>query len=88
MLAAMFLLGWPTQQATAPDLIGFRNRAEMALMAGEALPADYRQQLLRMPPAERIEAIIYLRRIGLLTGRAWRVDDLLRPAPDEEREAE
>lgn len=57
------------------------------LLAGQALPRDYRLGLLAMEPGDRIRAIAYLRRVGLLSGPPWPVVDLLRPvASDTETE--
>ncbi|MDO5648395.1 hypothetical protein [Paracoccus sp. (in: a-proteobacteria)] len=75
--------------AGEPDpLTAFTNDATEWLLAGESLPRDYRLRLLAMDPADRIQAIVFLRRAGLLTDRAWPLDDLLRdtPAPTENRE--
>lgn len=84
MILAALLLSWPLQQDATTALTQFRQQSEAKLLAGEALAPDYRQHLATLPPAERIEAIIFLRRIGLLTGRAWQVDDLLSPAVEVE----
>ncbi|TRW95510.1 hypothetical protein FNJ84_16150 [Paracoccus sp. M683] len=83
MLLSAILLAWPLQQAVAPELYSFQQDAMARLLAGDALAPDYRQQLQGMPPSERVEAIIFLRRAGLLTGKSWRVDDLLRPARND-----
>lgn len=88
MLVPALLLVWPLQQAIAPDLLEFRAEITAELLEGGALPADYRRQLMAMPPAERIEAIIFLRRAGLLTGRAWQITDLLSPAAKPTETAE
>ncbi|AUH33762.1 hypothetical protein [Paracoccus tegillarcae] len=84
MLLSALLLSWPLQQASMPELAQFQRQAEETLLAGETLAPDYRLQLLGMPPAERIEALIFLRRIGLLTGKSWRVGDMLQSASDDE----
>lgn len=83
MYLAALLLSLPLQQASGADLTAFQRQAEMTLLSGDRLAPDYRQQLLTLPPEDRIEAIIFLRRIGLLTGKRWRVDDMLRPAQTE-----
>ncbi|WP_299911523.1 hypothetical protein [uncultured Paracoccus sp.] len=79
MLVPALLLVWPMQQAVAPDLQGYRQRAETLLLDGGTLPPDYRGELRDMSPADRIEAIIFLRRAGLMTGRPWTIGDLLAP---------
>lgn len=58
----------------------FVSDANEWLLASGRLPRDYRLRLLAMEPSERMQAITYLRRTGLLTGPAWPVADLLRPA--------
>lgn len=64
----------------AAGLDGFRRTADEWLLTGQGLPRDYRVTLLQMGSADRLQAIAYLRRIGLLTERPWSLDDLLRPA--------
>lgn len=66
--------------ASADALESFTQAASGWLLAGEALPRDYRLTLMRMDSADRLRAIAYLRRIGLLTDRPWTLDELLRPA--------
>lgn len=78
MLVSILLFSMPLQQSATPELLEYRSRFEARLLEGGSLPADYRLELLEMPAAERIEAIIFLRRSGLLTGQSWRADDLLR----------
>ncbi len=64
----------------AADLDAFRRTADEWLLTGQRLPRDYRVMLMQMDSADRLQAIAYLRRIGLLTERPWSLDDLLRPA--------
>ena len=82
MLAAALLLALPLQQALGADLEAFRASAETLLLEGGTLPPDYRGALREMSPADRIEAIIFLRRSGLMTDRPWTIGDLLAPAPE------
>lgn len=82
MWLSALLLALPLQQAAAPELQEFQAQAIERLLEGKSLPPDYRHQLLAMPPEDRVSAIIFLRRAGLMTGRPWTIDDLLRPAPD------
>lgn len=82
MLLSALLFVLPLQQAVAPDLQEFQSQAVERLLDGKSLPPDYRQQLMAMPPDDRVSAIIFLRRAGLMTGRPWTIEDLLRPAPD------
>ncbi|MFN3526815.1 MAG: hypothetical protein ACK4YU_12050 [Paracoccus sp. (in: a-proteobacteria)] len=58
----------------------FVEEASDWLLEGRSLPRDYRLRLLAMTPADRMRAITYLRRVGLLTGAPWPVADLLRPS--------
>lgn len=78
----------PSEPALPPAVAAFAAEASALLLAGESLPPDYRLRLLVMPPAERLLAIIYLRRTGLLRGDPWPLEDVLRPAhvEDEVRE--
>ena len=71
-----------SSQPVAGDLTAapFIEEAEAWLLNGERLPPDYRQRLFAMAPGPRMEAIIWLRRSGLLIDRVWSVDDLMRPA--------
>lgn len=62
------------------ELDRFADTAAGWLLAGQGLPRDYRVTLMQMDSADRIRAIAYLRRLGLLTGRPWSVDEILRPA--------
>lgn len=64
----------------AEDFDAFRRTASDWLLSGQGLPRDYRVQLMQMDSADRLRAIAYLRRLGLLTERPWSLDDLLRPA--------
>lgn len=66
-----------------PDVAEFAEEASEWLLEGRDLPRDYRIRLLQMPPDERLQAIVFLRRSGLLTTSAWPLDDLLRPAPQD-----
>lgn len=63
-----------------PDSAAFAAEAQTWLLDGQTLPRDYRARLMRMPPDARLESLIYLRRIGLLRGDVWSLDDILRPA--------
>ncbi len=54
------------------------------LLDGRGLPADVEAQVMRLSPPERFEAVIFLRRSGLLVGAPWSVDRLLavKQSPD------
>lgn len=62
-----------------PAVAAYAEEASSWLLEGRDLPRDYRLRLLKMPPAERLQVIIFLRRSGLLVDKAWPLDDLLRP---------
>lgn len=66
--------------ALSQNLDSFRATASDWLLSGQGLPRDYRVTLMQMEAADRLRAIAYLRRIGLLTERTWSLDDILRPA--------
>ena len=53
--------------------------AEMTerLLAGREAPKDLETRLLALEPAERFEAVVFLRRSGLLRGAPLSVDRLL-----------
>lgn len=53
--------------------------AEMTerLLAGQEAPRDLETRLLALEPAERFEAVVFLRRSGLLRGAPLSVDRLL-----------
>jgi hypothetical protein len=71
----------PATELVQPDPVAsFVEDASGWLLEGRSLPRDYRLRLLAMSPADRIRAITYLRRTGLLTGAPWPVPDLLRPS--------
>ncbi|RQP06244.1 MAG: hypothetical protein D1H97_08690 [Paracoccus sp. BP8] len=59
---------------------GLIREATGWLLNGESLPRDIDERLMRLPPADRIEVLIFLRRSGMLIGPGWTVDRLLAPA--------
>jgi hypothetical protein len=79
-LGLLFLVGALNTGAVQDDFTGFARKASEWLLAGQGLPGDYRVMLMQMSSADRIRSIAYLRRLGLLTGQPWSVDDILRPA--------
>ncbi|MDP5308569.1 hypothetical protein [Paracoccus spongiarum] len=84
LVPALFALTSSLAQAALPmpaELSDFAGEASGWLLAGERLPPDYRVRLLQMEPAARLQAIVYLRRIGLLTDPSWGLDDVLKPVP-------
>lgn len=79
-LTLILALALAAAPAAAERIEEFRQVANDWLLSGRGLPRDYRVELMRMDSADRLQAIAYLRRIGLLTDRPWTLDDLLRPA--------
>ncbi|MCQ0971053.1 hypothetical protein MLD63_11530 [Paracoccus sp. TK19116] len=63
-----------------PQAQPFIDAAELRLLGGQPLEPDYRQHLLAMEPDQRLQAIVWLRRSGMLVDRTWSLDDLMRPA--------
>ncbi|MDQ1900964.1 hypothetical protein RAH32_10970 [Paracoccus sp. WLY502] len=85
MVMAIALSGSaPTEAALLPDAAALADDATGWLLEGEALPPDYRARLMRMPPEARLQALVFLRRSGLLTSDAWALSDILDPAPGQE----
>lgn len=83
LVAALFLagVGAAGQMVDAsPRPETFEQEATRWLLEGRDLPPDYRPRLLEMTPSRRLQAIVFLRRSGLLTGKSWRLDDILKPA--------
>ena len=70
----------PLVQGLPPEVAGYAQEASGWVLSGQDLPRDYRVRLLQMEPSQRLQAIIFLRRAGLLSGKAWTLDDILRPA--------
>lgn len=92
LLAAMPALARPADDgvARAPvateapppkPLAEVLRELDAILLAGEALPADFLPGLAPLPPADRLLAVAYARRAGLLTGPALPLADLLRVQP-------
>lgn len=78
-LASAIASSEPARSATIA-LDDFTARASVMLLEGTQLPSDYRSELMALPPSERLQAIIFLRRSGLLQGDLWALEDVLRPA--------
>ncbi|MFC3628541.1 hypothetical protein ACFOM8_03690 [Paracoccus angustae] len=67
--------------ALLPPAAALADEATDWLLEGESLPPDYRTRLMRMPPEARLQALVFLRRTGLLTTDPWTLSDVLDPAP-------
>ncbi|WP_237168317.1 hypothetical protein [Paracoccus shandongensis] len=67
--------------ALLPEATALADEATGWLLEGEPLPPDYRVRLMRMPPEARLQALVFLRRAGLLTADPWALSDILAPAP-------
>jgi hypothetical protein len=82
MVLAIALSGSaPADPALLPDAAALADEATGWLLDGESLPPDYRARLMRMPPEARLQALVFLRRAGLLTSDPWALSDILDPAP-------
>ena len=66
-----------------PTLDSFTADIGVMILDGRDLPRDYRSRLLKMSPADRLQAIIFLRRSGLLKGDIWDLEDILRPPANQ-----
>lgn len=87
LIAAIIALGAsavPAEPMLLPEAATFAEEATGWLLEGRGLPRDYRVQLLRMSPEARLQALVFLRRSGLLTSDSWALDDILRPLPPED----
>ena len=86
MIAALVLssaLAAAPAEAGAITRDGLIRDATERMLNGEALPRDLDERLMRLPPAERIEVMVFLRRSGMLVGPGWPADRLLLPAKPE-----
>ena len=81
VMAAALAGSAPADQALLPDAAALANDATGWLLEGEPLPADYRARLMAMPPEARLQALVFLRRAGLLTTEPWTLSDILDPVP-------
>lgn len=89
LVPALFVMVASVGGETIPaDLGAFTEEASGWLLDGETVPRDYRTRLMRMPPPERLQAIVFLRRAGLLTDDAWSLVDILKPASVPEESAQ
>ena len=70
----------PAGPALLPDAAALADEATGWLLEGEPLPVDYRARLMAMPPEARLQALVFLRRAGLLTSDPWPLSDILGPA--------
>lgn len=73
LLAALLIPGVSTEAEM------FIADAQDRLLAGEALPGDFRIRLSRLGPADRYAVVIWLRRSGLLTGPEIPLAEMLAP---------
>lgn len=78
----------PLVEGLPPEVASLAEEASGWLLEGRALPPDYRVRLMRLTPAERLQAIIFLRRAGLLSDAPWPLEDILRPADPSEGKPE
>ena len=82
LVMAMGLAGTASADpALLPDAAALADEATGWLLEGEPLPPDYRTRLMQMPPEARLQALVFLRRAGLLTTDPWALSDVLDPGP-------
>ena len=72
----------PAPAAVAKPLQEVLGDIDAILLAGEALPPDFVLGLLPLPPGERLVAVAYARRAGVLTGPALPLSVLLAEQPE------
>lgn len=65
-----------TQDDPAAILI---EDARSRLLNGDPLPVDIDTSLRRLPPAQRLRVLVFLRRSGMLETPGWTVEQLLAP---------
>lgn len=86
MIALSFLFAMSMALANEPvatktDILDEMTRR---LLDGQMAPGNIETRLMALPPAERFEVIMFLRRSGLLTGKSLSVDRLLTMGSDTE----
>lgn len=69
-----------TTPVAAADASDLTQEATQWVLSGDSLPDDYLQRLADLSPDQRLLAIVFLRRAGLLTGATMSVETLLAPA--------
>ena len=84
LLISAALAGGALPGSAAPTRDGLIQEATDLLLSGEALPPDMELRLMALPPAERIEVLIFMRRSGMLTTPGWTIDRLLAPSTRQE----
>lgn len=82
LLLSSALAGAPAGQVETRDAL-IRDATDW-LLNGEDLPRDIDERLMRLSPSDRVEALVFLRRSGMMIGPAWSVERLLAPAKNKE----
>ncbi|MDN3712459.1 hypothetical protein QWZ10_13155 [Paracoccus cavernae] len=85
MIALIFapLLAASTVQAEAPSAKEAIVRDALdRLRDGAELAAETEQRIRDLPPADRLEVLIILRRSGMMRGPVWQADRILGPATE------
>ncbi|CAM3237705.1 hypothetical protein SAMN04488021_10597 [Paracoccus aminovorans] len=83
MIAALLLSAALAAEPLAARDALIRDATEW-LLNGEDLPRDIDERLMRLPPADRVEVLVFLRRSGMMLGPGWSADRLLAPAKNGE----
>ncbi|WP_295044332.1 hypothetical protein [uncultured Paracoccus sp.] len=73
----------PADATLLPEAAALADEATGWLLDGDSLPPDYRARLMAMPPEARLQALVFLRRAGLLTTEPWALSDILDPSPQK-----
>lgn len=81
LVVALTLAGAAEPAETKADLL---NEMTRRLLDGKPAPRNIETRLMALEPAERFEAVVFLRRSGLLSGKSLSVDRLLATEPDPE----
>ena len=82
MLAAALLTAALSAGDAPVDLTSVTREIDALVLTGQSLPPDFMLKLRRLPlPGDRMQALIYLLRAGLLGGPAVSLDDLVFDIP-------
>lgn len=78
MLFVALLAAGLSSDVAGPDFEDFVAEADRLVLSGRPMPAAFLLDVKRLPEAsDRMRALVYLRRSGLLTGPALSLDDIV-----------